>query len=74
MLTPLLNPVRVLAAWFADWRSRQRALVELSSLDDRSLADIGLTRSEIPYVLSHPGYDRGPVTAPAANANHKHAA
>jgi uncharacterized protein YjiS (DUF1127 family) len=36
----------------AEYRRQQRALEELYSLDDRSLADIGITRSEIPYVLA----------------------
>jgi uncharacterized protein YjiS (DUF1127 family) len=37
----------------AEYRRRQRALEELYSLDDRSLADIGITRSDIPYILAH---------------------
>ena len=37
---------------FENWRARERAFRELSSLDDRSLADIGLARSDIPFVLS----------------------
>lgn len=36
----------------ADWRRQQRAYEELYALDDRSLADIGITRSDIPYVLA----------------------
>jgi uncharacterized protein YjiS (DUF1127 family) len=36
---------------FANWRRRQRAYDELSALDDRSLADIGIHRSEIPSVI-----------------------
>lgn len=31
----------------AAWRERARTYAELSSLDDRSLQDIGLTRGEI---------------------------
>jgi uncharacterized protein YjiS (DUF1127 family) len=34
----------------ARWRS-QRALSELSALDDYTLADIGLTRADIPYIV-----------------------
>jgi uncharacterized protein YjiS (DUF1127 family) len=37
---------------FENWRARERAYRELASLDDRSLADIGLTRSDIPFVLT----------------------
>jgi uncharacterized protein YjiS (DUF1127 family) len=36
---------------FADWRQRQQAYAELMSLDDRSLADIGIRRSEIPAIV-----------------------
>jgi len=35
----------------ADWRSRQQAYAELSALDDRSLADIGINRSDIPAIV-----------------------
>ncbi|MBV8507981.1 MAG: DUF1127 domain-containing protein [Alphaproteobacteria bacterium] len=32
---------------FSGWRRRQQAYAELMALDDRSLADIGLRRSQI---------------------------
>jgi uncharacterized protein YjiS (DUF1127 family) len=32
---------------FSDWRHRQQAYAELMALDDHSLADIGLHRSQI---------------------------
>ena len=32
---------------FADWRRRQKAYAELMALDDHSLADIGIRRSDI---------------------------
>lgn len=61
---------------FENWRVRERAYRELAALDDRSLADIGLARADIPYVL-----DRMPVQStetPAepviANTNVRHAA
>ena len=64
-----------LAASLAGWRRRQRAYAELYALDDRSLADIGITRSEIPYVLSHGAQTRRPVSAEApAEGNFRHAA
>ena len=36
---------------WAGWRRRQRAYSELMMLDDRSLADIGIRRSDIPAVV-----------------------
>jgi uncharacterized protein YjiS (DUF1127 family) len=35
---------------YRTWRSYERSLSELSRLDDRELADIGISRSEIPAV------------------------
>jgi len=35
---------------FRSWRAYERSLRELSRLGDRELADIGLTRSEIPRI------------------------
>jgi uncharacterized protein YjiS (DUF1127 family) len=32
------------------WRSYERSMSELSRLDDRELADIGISRAEIPAV------------------------
>ena len=32
---------------FSEWRRRERAYAELMSLDDHSLADIGIHRSQI---------------------------
>jgi len=36
----------------ANWRARQVAMEELMSLDDHMLADIGISRSEIPGIVS----------------------
>ena len=36
---------------FSEWRRKQQAYAELMSLDDRSLADIGVRRSEIPAIV-----------------------
>jgi uncharacterized protein YjiS (DUF1127 family) len=66
--------IHAIAARFADWRSRQRALAELHALDDRSLADIGLTRAEIPYVLDRPQAEPAPALRPAAAPTYRHAA
>jgi uncharacterized protein YjiS (DUF1127 family) len=36
---------------FIAWRERERAFAELSALDDRTLADLGLRRGDIPFVV-----------------------
>jgi uncharacterized protein YjiS (DUF1127 family) len=35
---------------YRSWRSYERSISELSRLDDRELADIGISRAEIPAV------------------------
>src|SRR5262245_41876836 len=45
---------RVIEA-YRSWRQRQAAVFELGSLDDRSLRDLGINRSEIQSVVS--GWD-----------------
>jgi len=52
---------------YAEWRSRQRAYAELSALDDRALADIGVSRGEIPYLLAHPYKGMEPLKLPTPN-------
>ena len=47
-IVSLLDAVR---HGFAEWRRKQLAYAELMSLDDRSLADIGIRRSDIPAVV-----------------------
>jgi uncharacterized protein YjiS (DUF1127 family) len=39
-----------LIRWFRAWSRYRKGLRELSQLDDRELADIGVTRSEIPEI------------------------
>jgi len=36
---------------FTEWRRKQQAYAELMALDDRSLADIGIHRSEIAAIV-----------------------
>ena len=63
-----------LQAWTA-WRQRQRTIDELYTLDDRALADIGISRAEIPFVLSRPAANAdAPFPTNAANRNLPHAA
>jgi uncharacterized protein YjiS (DUF1127 family) len=52
MLSIVLSGLQQTKEVYANWRRRQAAYDELSSLDDRSLADIGITRSDIPYLFS----------------------
>lgn len=52
MLNLVLSGLQHLQGAYADWRRRQAAYDELSALDDRSLADIGITRADIPYLFS----------------------
>ena len=61
---------RGLAAWFKsirEQRKRKRALVELLSLDDRGLRDIGLNRAGVYFAVDHGREDE---VAPA-NLNDK---
>ncbi len=71
--------LRILEHWratLAQWQERRQAYAELASLDDRSLADIGLTRAEIPYALSHATLTDGdlPEVEAPANGDWQHAA
>ena len=57
---------------WAGWRKRQRAYNELMALDDRSLADIGIHRSQIPalvegmYQAAHTVSAHAPAHGPRA--------
>jgi len=61
---------------FENWRARERAFQELAALDDRSLADIGLNRGDIPFALDRQSSDRGTQSVEPAMAagNVRHAA
>jgi uncharacterized protein YjiS (DUF1127 family) len=43
---------------FVGWRRRERAVVELYAVDSRTLADIGVRRADIPFILAHGGWER----------------
>lgn len=59
MFAILLKKIRLLSARIANWWKRERALIELYSLDDASLVDLGITRSDIPYMLCRPATIQG---------------
>lgn len=63
MLSLLITGLHKAQSAYADWRRRQVAFEELSSLDDRSLADIGITRSDIPYLFSRDVHDAAKAQA-----------
>jgi uncharacterized protein YjiS (DUF1127 family) len=56
------------------WRAWHRAADELFALDDRSLADIGLSRSDIPYIVSHHPVPNSTPIRPAPAETLRHAA
>ena len=47
----MLNLVAAAGHAVAEWRRKQQAYAELMALDDRSLADIGIHRSQIPAIV-----------------------
>ena len=54
----VINLFLVARRAFAEWRRRQRTYAELMALDDRSLADIGIDRSQIPALVAGIGEKR----------------
>ena len=63
---------------FSDWRHRQQAYAELMALDDHSLADIGIHRSQIAglvegYRMPNPASPRAPFPKPEKLARPKEA-
>jgi len=63
MLSVLISGLHNAKNAYVDWRRRQAAYEELSSLDDRSLADIGISRSDIPYLFSRDVHDAAKAQA-----------
>jgi uncharacterized protein YjiS (DUF1127 family) len=63
---------------YTAWRERERAFAELSALDDHTLADLGLRRSDIPMVVYSTWQDAhqpdAAVSAIPANNNGRRAA
>lgn len=52
-LALLTNPIKRSIAWIWSTRRTRRAARELMALDDRMLADIGLTRGQVVYAVRH---------------------
>lgn len=48
-----LHGVRAWLAAFRVWRGKRAARAELDMMSDRELADIGLTRSDLPRVFNN---------------------
>ena len=46
------RPARSLIGRLAAWRRRERAAAELYAVDERTLADLGLRRADIPFILA----------------------
>lgn len=45
---------RRLSVLLREWRKRAKGRAELASLDDRTLADIGITRAEAEFLANRP--------------------
>lgn len=73
MLNLVLSGLQHLQLAYGGWRRRQAAYDELSALDDRSLADIGITRADIPYLFSRDIHDaaKAQATSLARNDNRR---
>ncbi len=53
-----LAPARSPIDRFVAWRRRERVAAELYAVDERTLADIGLRRADIPFIVARSGADR----------------
>jgi uncharacterized protein YjiS (DUF1127 family) len=56
---------------FSEWRRRDRAYAQLMALDDHSLSDIGIHRSQIAGLIegvSMPGGSAQPIRFPKVDA------
>jgi uncharacterized protein YjiS (DUF1127 family) len=53
----VFSPLEIYWAAFQEWRKRTRLQADLIDLSDRELMDIGISRGEIDYVVSHRGSD-----------------
>ena len=53
----VFSPLEIYWAAFKEWRKRARLQADLTDLSDHELMDIGISRGEIDYVVSHQGSD-----------------
>jgi uncharacterized protein YjiS (DUF1127 family) len=54
----LVAAVRKPIEHFAAWRRRELAAVQLYAVDERTLADLGLRRADIPFMVMQHGWVR----------------
>ena len=67
-----IQPVsRLFRSWIAEplvrWHRRNVLYREMMSLNDRTLADIGMSRFDVPYFVQHTDIDGGPVKSRVLN-------
>jgi len=48
---PLTSPKHSVLGWLRQWRQRRQIVAELALMSDRELADIGLSRADLPRVF-----------------------
>jgi uncharacterized protein YjiS (DUF1127 family) len=70
----MTNIISSIVESFKAWRERERTYAELNALDDHTLADLGLRRSDIPSVVFSKGREfeanvAAAQTRTAANSN-----
>jgi uncharacterized protein YjiS (DUF1127 family) len=69
-MSALTNTLTTLVERFKLWREHQRAFAELNALDDHALADLGLRRADIAFVVYRQEYEANGVAVPKlANRN-----
>ena len=60
----VFSPLEIYWAAFQEWRKRTKLQADLIDLSDRELMDIGISRGEIDYVVSHRGSDPRGIRSP----------
>jgi uncharacterized protein YjiS (DUF1127 family) len=64
-MSALTNTLTALLERFKLWREHQRAFAELNALDDHALADLGLRRSDIEFVVYRKAYEANGIAVPS---------